>query len=146
MHKKDAGMSLIVKTVTRMTAGFILLFGIYIVVHGHRSPGGGFTGGVIIALSVIYLMIAFGRDAVTTRMSKYLGENLESAGALMFLAIACVGFFGGAFLNMIKGGTFSVFDPLTMPLSDISIGFKVGVGLFVIFLALIILQGVTKEK
>jgi len=44
-HEK--GMSLIVKTITRLTVGLILLYGIYIVLHGHVSPGGGFAGGVI---------------------------------------------------------------------------------------------------
>ena len=51
MSKEPQGMSLIVKTITRLTVGLILLFGIYIVLHGHLSPGGGFAGGVIIALS-----------------------------------------------------------------------------------------------
>ena len=40
------GMSVIVKTVTRLTVGLIFLYGIYIVLHGHLTPGGGFAGGV----------------------------------------------------------------------------------------------------
>ena len=58
----DAGMSLIVKVITRLTVGLILLYGIYIVLHGHISPGGGFAGGVIIALSFVNLMLAYGKD------------------------------------------------------------------------------------
>ena len=50
-REKEQGMSLIVKTITRLTVGLILLYGIYIVSHGHVSPGGGFAGGGIIALS-----------------------------------------------------------------------------------------------
>ncbi len=42
--ENQAGMTLIVKTITRLTVGLILLFGIYIVLHGHLSPGGGFAG------------------------------------------------------------------------------------------------------
>lgn len=61
----DKGMSLIVKVITRLTVGLILLFGIYIVLHGHVSPGGGFAGGVIIALSFIHLMLAYGKDALS---------------------------------------------------------------------------------
>ena len=52
MDKQAGGMTLIVKTVARIVAGFILLFGIYIVIHGHVSPGGGFAGGIIIAILV----------------------------------------------------------------------------------------------
>ena len=59
--KQEKGMTLIVKTVTRLTLGFILLYGIYIAMTGHESPGGGFAGGVIVALSFIHIMLAFGK-------------------------------------------------------------------------------------
>ena len=55
------GMSLIVKRITRYTVGLIFLYGIYIVLHGHLTPGGGFAGGVIIALSFIHIVLAFGK-------------------------------------------------------------------------------------
>ena len=47
MHKKEKGMTIIVKGVTRLTLGFILLYGIYIAMTGHESPGGGFAGGLV---------------------------------------------------------------------------------------------------
>jgi len=142
-----AGMSLIVKTITRLTVGVILLFGIYIVLHGHLSPGGGFAGGVIIALCFVHLMLAFGKDMAISRISKDLASNLESLGALMFLSIALIGFFGGSFfLNILsKGSPFKLFSAGTIPLSNIAISLKVGVGLFAIFLALVILEGTKKE-
>ena len=43
------GMTVIVKTITGLISGLILLFGIYIVAHGHLTPGGGFAGGIIIS-------------------------------------------------------------------------------------------------
>lgn len=140
------GMSLIVKTITRLTVGLILLFGIYIVLHGHLSPGGGFAGGVIIALSFVHLMLAFGKEAVTSKISKNLASNLESIGALMFLSVALIGFFGGSFfLNILKkGDPFRLFSAGTIPLSNLAISLKVGVGLLAIFLALVILEGTKK--
>lgn len=142
------GMSLIVKTITRLTVGLILLFGIYIVLHGHLSPGGGFAGGVIIALSFVHLMLAFGKDVAVGKVSKSLASNLESLGALMFLSIALIGFLGGSFfLNILsKGRPFNLFSAGTIPLSNAAISLKVGVGLFAIFLALVILEGAKKEK
>ena len=38
------GMTLIVKTITALLIGFILLFGFYVILTGHLSPGGGFAG------------------------------------------------------------------------------------------------------
>jgi len=142
-----AGMSLIVKTITRLIMGLILLFGIYIVLHGHLSPGGGFAGGMIIALSFVHLMLAFGKEAVTSKISKNLASNLESIGALMFLSIAAIGFFGGSFfLNILKKGEpFKLFSAGTIPLNNLAISLKVSVGLLAIFLALVILEGTKKE-
>ena len=141
------GMTLIVKTITRLTIGLILLFGIYIVLHGHLSPGGGFAGGVIVALSFVHLMLAFGKDVAVAKISRNLVSNLESIGAIMFLSIALLGFLGGAFfLNILsKGRPFDLFSGGTIILSNISIGIKVGVGLFAIFLALVILEKPSKE-
>lgn len=142
------GMSLIVKTVTRLTVGLILLFGIYIVLHGHLSPGGGFAGGVIIALSFVHLMLAYGKDAAVSKISSNLASNLESLGALMFLSIALIGFLGGSFfLNILsKGSHFELFSAGTIPLSNVAISIKVGVGLFAIFLALVILEKSKEER
>jgi len=144
----DKGMSLIVKTVTRLTVGLIVLFGIYIVLHGHLSPGGGFAGGVIIALAFVHFMLAFGKDAALSKISRNLASNLESLGALMFLAIALAGFLGGSFfLNILsKGAPFKLFSAGTIPLSNAAISLKVGVGLLAIFLALVILEKSGKEE
>ena len=57
---KDKGMTLIVKTITRYTVWLIALYGIYIILHGHLTPGGGFAGGVIIALALLNIMLAYG--------------------------------------------------------------------------------------
>jgi len=136
------GMTLIVKTITRLTVGLIMLFGIYIILHGHLSPGGGFAGGVIVALSFVHLMLAFGKDVAVARISKNTASNLESIGALMFLSIALLGFLGGSFfLNILPKGTpFNLFSAGIIPLCNIAIGIKVGVGLFAIFLALVVLE------
>lgn len=141
-------MTLIVKTITRLTVGLIVLFGIYIIFHGHLSPGGGFAGGVIVALSFVHMMLAFGKDLAVTKISKNIASNLESIGALMFLTVALLGFLGGTFfLNVLaKGSPFNLFSAGTILLSNIAIGIKVGVGLFAIFLALVILERVKKDE
>ena len=142
------GMTLIVKTITRLTVGLILLFGIYIILHGHLSPGGGFAGGVIVALSFVHLMLAFGEDVAVSKVSKNMASHLESIGALMFLGVALLGFIGGSFfLNVLsKGRPFNLLSSGTIILSNISIGIKVGVGLLAIFLALVILESAGKEQ
>jgi multicomponent Na+:H+ antiporter subunit B len=143
MKKQETGMTLIVKTVTRLTVGLILLYGIYIVLHGHLTPGGGFAGGVIIALSFIHLMLAFGKEVALRKLSESLASVFESLGAIMFLSIAILGFIGGYFFfNFFiqKGKPFELFSAGIIPLCNIAISLKVGAGLFAIFAVLILFK------
>ncbi len=144
----NKGMTLIVKTITRFTVGLILLYGIYIVLHGHVSPGGGFAGGVIIALSFIHLMLAFGKDVVFKKLSLQAAQTFESFGAIMFLTIAVIGLIGGYFfLNLLsKGEPFKLFSAGIIPLCNIAISFKVGAGLFSIFVVLVMLKVFPGDK
>ncbi len=141
-------MTLIVKTITRLTVGLILLFGIYIVFHGHLTPGGGFAGGVIVALSFIHLMLAFGKDLALRKVSRSVASFFESVGAILFITIALIGFIGGYFfLNfMSKGTPFAFFSAGTIPLINIAICLKVGAGLFAVFVALVFIRIDPGEK
>lgn len=148
-QNKEPGMTLIVKTITRLTVGLILLYGIYIVLHGHLTPGGGFPGGVIIALSFIHLMLAFGKDVALKKLSQPVASFFESLGALMFLSIALLGFIGGYFFFnffLQKGEPFELFSAGIIPLCNIAICLKVGAGLFAIFIALVLLSRAGKEE
>jgi multicomponent Na+:H+ antiporter subunit B len=144
----NKGMSIIVKTVTRLTVGLILIYGIYILSHGHVSPGGGFAGGVIIALSFIHLMLAYGKETALKKLSQKVTSFFENLGAILFLGIALLGFTGGYFfINFIsKGEPFKLFSAGIIPLCNIAISFKVGAGLFAIFTALVLLKIDTKSN
>lgn len=142
------GMSIIVKTVTRLTVWLILLYGIYIVLHGHVSPGGGFAGGVIIALSFVHLTLAYGTDTVLTRLPYRVVAVWESTGALAFLTVALLGLSAGVFFEnfLPSGRPFSLLSAGTIPLSNIAISLKVWAGLFAIFIALVLLRVDEKEE
>jgi len=144
MKNNQPGMTLIVKTITRLTVGLILIYGIYIVLRGHISPGGGFAGGVIIALSFIHLILAFGKEEVTRKIDESRGVFFASLGALIFLLVANAGFKG---LRLAEHkGHFKVFAAGLIPLYDIVISVLVGAGLYVIFLALALLLEKREEK
>jgi multicomponent Na+:H+ antiporter subunit B len=136
------GMTIIVKTVSSWVKVLIVLFGIYIVLFGHLTPGGGFAGGVILASSYVLLMLAFGREFVQKDLPLALDSKLDCIGAVLFAMIAILGMvFGGAFFvnflqqNYMQGKEFNLISAGTIPLSNIAIGLKVGSSLFlVIFL------------
>jgi multicomponent Na+:H+ antiporter subunit B len=142
------GMSLIVKTITNITIGFILIYGIYIILHGHLTPGGGFAGGVIVAGAFILRIIAFGSEAGREKMSSTIGSIFESVGALLFIGVALAGLViaGTFFLNFLpKGVPLHLLSAGIIPLCNIAIGIKVGAGLFSIFLALAALKYMTED-
>lgn len=140
-HGKETGMTLIVKTVTRLTVGLILLYGIYLVFNGHLSPGGGFAGGVIIALSFINIMLAFGKDAALKKFSITSAQLMASAGALIFLSVAAAGFIDGRFFSNFffkNRMPLNILSEGNIPLYEMAISLIVGGGLFAIFAALVI--------
>ena len=139
---REPGMSLIVQTIARLSVGFILLFGIYILMHGHLSPGGGFAGGVIVALAFINIMLAYGKAAALRKVPKVVTAFFENLGALLLLSIALMGFTGGYFfLNFIaKGEPYKLFSAGIIPLCNLAIALKVGTGVFAIFSALVLLR------
>lgn len=133
--KKQKGMTLIVKTITRLILWMILVYGIYLILHGHLTPGGGFGGGVILALSFLSIMLAYGHEYTSKWLNMRLLHDLESATVLLFLVIGLIGIgVGGAFLyNFLSHGTlFNLLSAGTIPLLNILIGIKVGVSLFLV--------------
>ncbi|MBN1996911.1 hypothetical protein JW935_05115 [candidate division KSB1 bacterium] len=133
--KTQNGMTLIVKTVTRITVWIIVLYGFYIILHGHLTPGGGFGGGVIIALALLNVLLAFGRKFTEKWLHIGFLEKLESSSALLILVLALAGIWaGGSFLaNFLNTGTlFDLFSAGTLPIYNILIGIKVAMSLFLV--------------
>lgn len=122
---------LVVKTVARTFIPLIQLFGLYVLAHGHYSPGGGFQGGVIFAAA--YILLAVSHDFRTTlkHMSERATHLLSAAGVLVFAGIGAV--------CMINGSNYLDYDGLAVilgmaPAAAHSLGIllvEAGVGLTV---------------
>ena len=146
------GMSLIVKTVNRWLKGFILLFGIYLVLYGHLTPGGGFPGGVVIACAFILITLAEGQRIGMKTLSKTVASELDSVGALIFLIVAILGLFSADrifFNNFIQTAVtshYKLFSAGIIPICNIGIGLKVGCCLFMVFTILAALRVAGRGK
>ena len=82
MSDSQKGMTLIVKTVVRFAIGIIFMFGWYIIVYGHLTPGGGFAGGTILACGYVILTLAFGKDLALRKMSDMAASIVDNSCAL----------------------------------------------------------------
>ena len=100
INEHSAGEDLIIKISVRLLVPFIQLFGLYVIVHGHYSPGGGFQGGVILGASFILLALAYGVKTSQEYMSIKVNSVLSNLGAAIFVGVgALCAIFGGLFLD-----------------------------------------------
>lgn len=136
-------MTIIVKKVTQIICGVIFLYGIYIIIHGHLTPGGGFAGGAIIAGAFILLILAFGSEFLALKKEETGSSLLESSAILVFLVIAVLGMIVGGvgifLVNFLPKGTVGkLISAGVIPLYNIAVGMEVAAALLTIFLALLI--------
>jgi multicomponent Na+:H+ antiporter subunit B len=100
IYKHTAGEDLIIKTSVRFLVPFIQLFGLYVIVHGHYSPGGGFQGGVILGAAFILLALAFGLKTSQEYMTPKVNAVFTNLGAAIFIGVGSVSaIIGGLFLD-----------------------------------------------
>jgi multisubunit Na+/H+ antiporter MnhB subunit len=141
----NRGMSPIAKTVVGWVKGIVFVFGIYIIFYGHLTPGGGFAGGVILALGYVMMSLCCGKENALRRMPLGIASELDSVGALMFLVIAWLGmfgvlgssFFGNYIAKFNPGLPFHLFSAGTIPLCNIAIAIKVAASLFLVYIVLV---------
>ena len=86
----------ILQQVTFILFPLIMIFGIYVVVNGHLSPGGGFSGGAIMGAGLILYLNAFGIE----KMRRFFTENTHKYVCVAALSFYCLAksysFFTGA--------------------------------------------------
>ncbi len=92
-------MSRVVTTIADVLVAPIAIFGIYLILHGHLTPGGGFQGGAVVASSTALLIIAHGAFG---EHKKDL-SSLESTGLTLFILLALFGLGYTMFYNYLAG-------------------------------------------
>ena len=85
-----------VRVIGLALVGPVVLFGLYLVVHGHLTPGGGFQGGVVLATAALLVWLS-GEYVTLRRVSPELvGDLAESVGAATYVVIGLLGVAAGA--------------------------------------------------
>ncbi len=144
------GLTPIVKKVAQLMSGIIFVYGIYIVVHGHLTPGGAFAGGIILAGAFILLILAFGSEVIKLKKEETGSSITESLSILLTLILAIGGLFIGTkvFFNnyLPKGEIGELISAGAIPIYNILIGIEVAAAIITIFLALIIFKEEEEER
>jgi len=144
-------MSRIVRTIVAIIFPFSMIYGLYVIAHGHLTPGGGFQGGAIVASACVMVLVAFGSKWTTEKIKEKRLSVFESVGAVAFIGLAFLGLiFGAVFFNNFLVGNDYLFGvvPLpgssladintagVLPLMNFAVGLKVIAGLFAIVLVM----------
>jgi len=117
---------LILRVVTKMLVGAIILFAFYVQFHGDFSPGGGFQAGVIMAVAFILYGIVFGLNKVEQVFPPWLVHKLVALGVLIYAGTGVVSLFLG--YNFLDYGAFSPDHPSSgQHLGILAVEFGVGV-------------------
>jgi len=85
------GSSLVVRFIVRVMAPFIAVFGIYVILHGHVTPGGGFQGGTMIGALVIALTLVLEDTRSAALLPRRPARLLQVAAPLTFFGVGVIG-------------------------------------------------------
>jgi multisubunit Na+/H+ antiporter MnhB subunit len=141
-------MSKIVRTTAQFLTPAILLYGLYLIMHGHITSGGGFQGGAVFASSAVLLVVAFGSSRVSSFLQEHRLVVISASGAVMFVALAFAGMGNTFFYNLFVGsplfGNVPAYGPNpediwtggTVPLMNIAVALNVVAGLAAIVIAM----------
>ncbi len=90
--KNDA---ILQKTATVLVP-IVLLLGVYVVLNGHLSPGGGFSGGAIMGAGLILYVTAFGFEKARKMYTQRLHQRVVLCALLTYALSKCYSFYTGA--------------------------------------------------
>lgn len=123
---KKRRASEILKSGTSFLLPLIIVFGIYIFLHGHLTPGGGFQGGVVIASAIVLLILS----DVSYHPDKNILNWVESVSGFFYVLLGLLGlilaggFLDNRFLPLGEFGT--LLSAGAIPIIYSLIGLKVG--------------------
>jgi len=131
---KSRGLSPIARTIACILTLPIIVFGLYIIIHGHLTPGGGFPGGAIMATLVALFLVTF----EDIELERSLFSLLESIALIAFIMIAFIGISNSFFHNFLANSQLIFGRSVsfghnpgylnsggTVPLMNIAVGFEV---------------------
>jgi multicomponent Na+:H+ antiporter subunit B len=123
---------IIVGMTCRLAVPVVQIFALYVVAHGHYSPGGGFQGGVMLGASFILIALAGNLDDALGRFSEKSYMALASLGIIIYAGFGVVPqVLGKNFLDFGVLQKILLTDGPEMARSHSMLGVEIGVALTV---------------
>ncbi|MEX0639125.1 MAG: MnhB domain-containing protein [Balneolaceae bacterium] len=121
----------------RLLSPYIMLFGLYVIFHGHYSPGGGFQGGALLATSVILTRLSGGRIISNLQLKENLTTPIAAIGVAIYFITGAVAVFYGSYFLDYEALPFPGLEPATLRYYGILV-IEIGIGLSVMAILILI--------
>lgn len=112
----------IVAVITGVLYPFIIVFGLYVILNGHNTPGGGFQGGAILAVLFIGRYLVFHTDD----FSIHRAHLVEKALLVVLILVPTLFVFGTV------SRRYPQWNEAYLIFMNLLIGFKVALGLTIV--------------
>lgn len=120
---------------------FALIFGFYVILHGHLSPGGGFQGGIVVCSAVVLLYLGYGYKVLMQSLSFNLLHKTEGFASILYVAFAMIGVvcLGNFCMNALynAGNIGDLWSTGTIFLMNSAVGLKVLTGVSVLIMLML---------
>lgn len=77
----------VLRVIAKLLIPFILIFGLYVQLHGDYGPGGGFQAGVIVAAAVIFHALIYGLPHTRQVLPEWVVETMVAVGVLLYIGV-----------------------------------------------------------
>jgi len=142
--KKPSVVKIAESPVVRISAdllfGPIIMIGLYLIVFGHLSPGGGFSGGAVGGSGLLLCAAALGAEVVARRFHEQIIEQIEWGILLVILMFVIAPVLLGRMplTDLLPPGQEgTLLSGGTIPVHNVLIGIKVFIGTWVIIYSFI---------
>ena len=131
---------IVVKCAADKFLPFMIVFGVYIILFGTVSPGGGFQGGVLVAGGAVLLYLGYGYTRTASVLKPEVLRVNEACGATIYVFLGLLGIILGAnfarnvFFDL--GNTGDMISGGTISFMGYAVGYKVltGVGFLILLM------------
>lgn len=122
----------LLKSICRLVLPFIILYGLYVIINGDLSPGGGFQGGVVLA--TCYLIIFFIKDEEAITFKEIVKVEKILFVSLILLTVLHLLTYNEVLSSFADPVFRQYFSVVTLVLLNTIIGLKVTIGFWGIML------------
>jgi multicomponent Na+:H+ antiporter subunit B len=129
----------------RLLSPYIMVFGWYVIFHGHYSPGGGFQGGALLAASILLIRVSGGRIISRMQLQEYLTTPLAIIGVFIYFLTGITAMLAGGYFLDYGQLPIPGMEPYWLRYTGILI-IEVGIGLTVMAILVMIYDNMVKGE